>query len=67
MPSVHRSAPLLKSLPPHRRPQTDDVVAAVGWGTAAAATALWLIQPFDWLKEKLFKKPEPEALDLCAE
>ncbi|KAF3330411.1 ubiquinol-cytochrome c reductase complex protein [Carex littledalei] len=61
MPSVRPSAGLFKSLPLHRKPQTDDIFAAVGWGTAAAVTALWLVQPFDWLKEKLFKKPEPEA------
>ncbi|PON71141.1 Ubiquinol-cytochrome c reductase complex 6.7 kDa protein [Parasponia andersonii] len=53
-------AGLLKSLRPRVRVQAEDIKAAALWGVAATATALWLIQPFDWLKKTLFEKPEPE-------
>ncbi|OAY79952.1 Ubiquinol-cytochrome c reductase complex 6.7 kDa protein [Ananas comosus] len=51
---------LSKFLSPRRRIQSTDIAAAASWTVAAATTALWLIQPFDWLKKKLFEKPEEE-------
>ncbi|KAF8009795.1 hypothetical protein BT93_J0710 [Corymbia citriodora subsp. variegata] len=52
---------LFKFLKPRLRPQPDDIQAAAMWGVAAGATALYLIQPFDWLKKTFFEKPEPEG------
>ncbi|CAD5194482.1 unnamed protein product [Musa acuminata subsp. malaccensis] len=51
---------MFKFLRPRLRPQPTDVAAAATWGVAATATAVWLIQPFDWLKKQLFQNPEPE-------
>ncbi|XP_020087449.1 ubiquinol-cytochrome c reductase complex 6.7 kDa protein [Ananas comosus] len=55
------SSGLFTFLKPRLRPQSTDVAAAATWGVAATASALWLIQPFDWLKKTFFEKPEPEA------
>ncbi|KAM7491825.1 hypothetical protein LguiA_034746 [Lonicera macranthoides] len=52
---------LFKFLKPSMRPQSTDVQAAVMWGVAATTTALWIVQPFDWLKKTFFEKPEPEG------
>ncbi|KAH7677692.1 Single alpha-helix domain-containing protein [Dioscorea alata] len=49
-----------KFLRPRIRPQSTDIAAAATWGVAGVTTALWLVQPFDWLKKQFFKKPEPE-------
>ncbi|KAL6530385.1 hypothetical protein OROMI_027110 [Orobanche minor] len=51
---------LFKFLRPGFRPQSTDVQAAVFWGVAAGATALWIVQPFDWLRKTFFEKPDPE-------
>ncbi|KAG6532926.1 hypothetical protein ZIOFF_002315 [Zingiber officinale] len=51
---------LFKFLRPRLRPQSDDIAAAATWGVAAITTAVWIIQPFDWLKKQLFEKPEPK-------
>ncbi|KAE7996480.1 hypothetical protein FH972_001199 [Carpinus fangiana] len=51
---------VFKFLSPKLRPQSIDIQAAVYWGVAATTTALWLIQPFDWLKKTFLEKPEPE-------
>ncbi|PQQ03149.1 hypothetical protein Pyn_30021 [Prunus yedoensis var. nudiflora] len=45
---------------PRHRPHTTDLQAAAGWGIAAVTGALWLVQPFDWLKKTFLEKPEPE-------
>ncbi|KAI5670365.1 hypothetical protein M9H77_10729 [Catharanthus roseus] len=55
------SSGVLKFLKPRTRPQSTDIQAAAAWGVAAGTTALWLVQPFDWLKKTFFEKPEPEA------
>lgn len=39
------------------RPST--VQALVFWGGTAAVTAIWLVQPFDYIK-KLMETPPPE-------
>ncbi|CAK9326310.1 unnamed protein product [Citrullus colocynthis] len=49
---------LFKFLSPGRRFQSTDIQAAAGWGVAAATTALWVVQPFDWIKKTFFEKPE---------
>ncbi|PIN24821.1 hypothetical protein CDL12_02439 [Handroanthus impetiginosus] len=51
---------LFKFLRPGGRLQPTDVQAAVLWGVAAGTSALYLIQPFDWLKKTFFEKPDPE-------
>ncbi|CAD5167955.1 unnamed protein product [Musa acuminata subsp. malaccensis] len=51
---------LFTFLRPRLRPQSTDIAAAATWGVAAATGALWLIQPFDWLKKQFLEKPEPE-------
>ncbi|PIA38542.1 hypothetical protein AQUCO_02700032v1 [Aquilegia coerulea] len=43
------------------RPQSTDIQAAVMWGVAAGAGAIWIVQPFDWIKKTFFEKPEPES------
>ncbi|BFG23002.1 hypothetical protein CerSpe_092760 [Prunus speciosa] len=45
---------------PRHRPHTTDLQAAAGWGIAAVTGALWLVQPFDWLRKTFLEKPEPE-------
>ncbi|TYI45064.1 hypothetical protein E1A91_D13G009700v1 [Gossypium mustelinum] len=51
---------MFKFLKPRLRPQPIDIQAAAAWGVAATTTALWLIQPFDWLKRTFLEKPESE-------
>ncbi|GMY08393.1 ubiquinol-cytochrome c reductase complex 6.7 kDa protein [Fagus crenata] len=53
-------AGVFKFLKPRIRPQPVDIQAAALWGIAATSTALWLIQPFDWLKKTFLEKPKPE-------
>ncbi|KAF3433259.1 hypothetical protein FNV43_RR24361 [Rhamnella rubrinervis] len=53
-------AGLFKFLNPRRRPQSTDIQAAGMWGVAATTTALWIVQPFDWLRKTFFEKPEAE-------
>ncbi|GKU91241.1 hypothetical protein SLEP1_g5141 [Rubroshorea leprosula] len=53
-------ATIFKFLSPRLRPQPIDISAAALWGVAAASTALYLVQPFDWLKKTFFEKPKPE-------
>ncbi|PON72853.1 Ubiquinol-cytochrome c reductase complex 6.7 kDa protein [Parasponia andersonii] len=43
------------------RPRSTDVQAAAMWGVAATAGALWLIQPFDWLKKTFLEKAQAEG------
>ncbi|KAK9280281.1 hypothetical protein L1049_013969 [Liquidambar formosana] len=52
---------LFKFVRPGFRPQSTDFQAAAMWGVAAGTGALWLIQPFGWLKKTFFEKPEPEG------
>ncbi|GFP97517.1 ubiquinol-cytochrome c reductase complex 6.7 kDa protein [Phtheirospermum japonicum] len=49
---------LIKLLRPASRPT--DVQAAIFWGVAAGTSALWIVQPFDWLRKTFFEKPDPE-------
>ncbi|KAI4306970.1 hypothetical protein L6164_030205 [Bauhinia variegata] len=42
------------------RLQPTDVKAAAMWGVAAGTGALYLIQPWDWLRKTFLEKPEPE-------
>uniref|UniRef100_A0A0D3B641 Uncharacterized protein n=5 Tax=Brassica TaxID=3705 RepID=A0A0D3B641_BRAOL len=48
----------LKSLKP--KIQSVDIQAAAGWGIAAAAGAIWVVQPFDWIKKTFIDKPAAE-------
>ncbi|XP_010253042.1 PREDICTED: ubiquinol-cytochrome c reductase complex 6.7 kDa protein [Nelumbo nucifera] len=52
---------LFKFLRPGLRPQSTDIQAAAMWGVAVTTGALWLIQPFDWLKKTFLEKPESEG------
>ncbi|CAL4892843.1 unnamed protein product [Urochloa decumbens] len=59
MPAVPSPARMFKSLPPHRWPQSTDIAAVAGWTVAGLATAIWLVQPFDWIKKTFFEKQDP--------
>ncbi|GMH05006.1 hypothetical protein Nepgr_006846 [Nepenthes gracilis] len=52
---------MFKFLNPSRRPQPADIQAAALWGVAAGTTALWLIQPFDWIKKTFFEKQQTDG------
>ncbi|KAM7499459.1 hypothetical protein LguiA_023873 [Lonicera macranthoides] len=52
---------LFKFLKPSMRLQSTDVQAAAMWGVAATTTALWIVQPFDWLKKTFLEKSEPSG------
>uniref|UniRef100_A0A0D9WF25 Ubiquinol-cytochrome c reductase complex 6.7 kDa protein n=1 Tax=Leersia perrieri TaxID=77586 RepID=A0A0D9WF25_9ORYZ len=60
MPAAQSTSRLFRFLPPHRRPQGTDITAVAGWTVAAVATAIWLVQPFDWIKKTFLEKQEPE-------
>ncbi|GAB2212458.1 hypothetical protein Droror1_Dr00020424, partial [Drosera rotundifolia] len=45
---------------PSKRPQLTDLQAATAWGVAAGTTALWLVQPFDWIKKTFFEKEKSD-------
>ncbi|KAL4620677.1 hypothetical protein ACB092_06G172500 [Castanea dentata] len=49
-----------KFLSPKARPQPIDIQAAAFWGVTAVTSALWIVQPFDWLKKTFLEKPAPE-------
>ncbi|XVF00383.1 hypothetical protein REPUB_Repub03eG0280800 [Reevesia pubescens] len=51
---------IFKFLNPKLRLQPQDVQSAALWGVAATTGALWLIQPFDWLKRTFLEKPASE-------
>ncbi|KAJ0045998.1 hypothetical protein Pint_06685 [Pistacia integerrima] len=51
---------IFKFLRPRLRPQPADIQAAALWGVAATTTAIWLVQPFDWLKKTFLEKPTEE-------
>nr|ABK21843.1 unknown [Picea sitchensis] len=51
---------LLKFVPIRIRPQPSDFTAVATWGVAAGTVALWMIQPFDWIKEQFTAKPEDD-------
>ncbi|KVH89952.1 hypothetical protein Ccrd_008052 [Cynara cardunculus var. scolymus] len=53
-------AGLFKFIKPNNRPQPVDIQSAVGWGVVALTGAVWVVQPFDWVKKTFFEKPEPE-------
>lgn len=60
MASPAATSGVLKFLAPRKRPQSTDIQAAAAWGLAAGTTAVWMIQPFDWLKKTFFEKPATE-------
>ncbi|KAJ0102701.1 hypothetical protein Patl1_06780 [Pistacia atlantica] len=51
---------MFKFLRPRLRLQPADIQAAALWGVAATTTAIWLVQPFDWLKKTFLEKPTEE-------
>jgi len=51
---------LLKFIPKAMRPQSSDISSVALWGTTAACGALWLVQPFDWIKAQFSAAPAPE-------
>ncbi|KAK2637240.1 hypothetical protein Ddye_032032 [Dipteronia dyeriana] len=53
-------ASMLKFLKPGLRVQPADIQSAALWGIAAGTTALWIVQPFDWIKKTFLEKPKPE-------
>jgi hypothetical protein len=57
MPVVPSAARLLKSLPPHRRPQSIDIAAISGWTVVGLTTAIWLVQVIDPLQSCFFLIP----------
>ncbi|WOG96904.1 hypothetical protein DCAR_0416242 [Daucus carota subsp. sativus] len=52
-------SPSKSSLLKRIRPQ--DLQSAAIWGTAALGGAIYLVQPFDWVRKTFFEKPEPEG------
>ncbi|CAH8392850.1 unnamed protein product [Eruca vesicaria subsp. sativa] len=48
------------SVPKLPKIQPADIQAAVGWGVAAAAGAIWVVQPFGWIKKTFIDKPAAE-------
>ncbi|KMZ71993.1 Ubiquinol-cytochrome c reductase complex 6.7 kDa protein [Zostera marina] len=42
------------------RLRSSNISSVVTWGVFAGTTALWIVQPFDWIKNQIFEKPESE-------
>lgn len=61
MAQAKQGASLLKFIPKAMRPQTTDISSAALWGTTAFCGALWLVQPFDWIKHQISGAPKEEA------
>ncbi|KAM3355606.1 ubiquinol-cytochrome c reductase complex 6.7 kDa protein [Capsicum galapagoense] len=51
---------LLKFLRPKLRPQSTDIQAAAMWGVSAITGALYVIQPWDFLRKTFIEKQEEE-------
>ncbi|KAK4353862.1 hypothetical protein RND71_026056 [Anisodus tanguticus] len=51
---------IFKFLRPKMRPQSTDIQAAATWGVAATTAALWIVQPWDFLRKTFIDKPEEE-------
>ncbi|KAG5224469.1 ubiquinol-cytochrome reductase complex protein [Salix suchowensis] len=47
-----------KFMSPRLRLQS--IQTAACWGVAAGTTALWVVQPFDWIKKTFFEKGNSE-------
>ncbi|MCL7045106.1 hypothetical protein MKW94_010301 [Papaver nudicaule] len=50
-------ASILKAVKP-KRIQAADIQTAAGWGMVAFTGAVWVVQPFDWIKKTFIDKPE---------
>ncbi|KAG5035994.1 hypothetical protein AAZX31_04G204400 [Glycine max] len=50
----------MAGLPARIRLQPTDVKAAALWGVTAVTGALYLVQPWGWLKKTFLEKPDPE-------
>ncbi|KAM3248268.1 Ubiquinol-cytochrome c reductase complex 6.7 kDa protein [Capsicum annuum] len=51
---------LFKFLRPKLRPQSTDIQAAAMWGVSAITGALYVIQPWDFLRKTFIEKQEEE-------
>lgn len=51
---------LLKYIPKAVRPSTADINSGALWGGTAVIGAIWLVQPFGWMKEQIWPTPEAE-------
>ncbi|KEH35528.1 hypothetical protein MtrunA17_Chr3g0128661 [Medicago truncatula] len=50
----------MAGLPAKLRSRFSDIKAAAFWGVTAGTGALYLVQPWDFLRKTFFEKPEPE-------
>lgn len=57
--AADKVASLFGFVPRVLRPQSTDLSGAVLWGGTAFTGALFLVQPFSWIKEQL-NAPPPE-------
>lgn len=49
---------LMKYIPRPLRPATSDISSGALWGCTALVGAIWLVQPFGWMKEQIWPTPE---------
>jgi len=47
-------------IPKALRPTYSDIGAGVLWGGTALLGAIWVVQPFGWMKDQLFPPPKEE-------
>ncbi|KAI3993680.1 hypothetical protein MKX01_002693 [Papaver californicum] len=50
-------ASIIKAVKPTRI-QVADIQTAAGWGMVAFTGAVWVVQPFGWIKKTFIDKPE---------
>lgn len=54
----NKAAGLFGFVPKVFRPQATDISGAVLWGGGAFTAALFVVQPFSWIKEQFSPPPE---------
>ncbi|CAI0459227.1 unnamed protein product [Linum tenue] len=52
---------MLKSLTPKVRLQATEIQSLAFWGAAAGAGAIYLVQPFNWIRKTFFEKEAGEG------
>jgi len=60
MAGARQGSSLMGFIPKALRPTSSDIGAGVLWGGTALLGAIWVVQPFGWIKDQLFPPPKEE-------
>ncbi|CAM6010885.1 unnamed protein product [Sphagnum balticum] len=66
MAGARQGSSLMGFIPKALRPTYSDIGAGVLWGGTALLGAIWVVQPFGWMKDQLFPPPKEEENVDCS-